>query len=112
MQAYLSMLKNYVNFRDRPARRPFWTALLIHAAVLLALMLFGILVPVGFFEFFSGWYMLATFLPVFCMALRRLSDSGRSQWLILFFFLPVIGMIVLAVLCAQPSAPADGRPLV
>jgi uncharacterized membrane protein YhaH (DUF805 family) len=44
------------------------------------------------------------------MTMRRAVDAGRSPWLALLFFVPVVNFIVMAVLSLLPSAPSAVRP--
>jgi len=42
-------------------------------------------------------------LPTWAVCVRRLHDTGRSGWWMLFYFLPYIGTIVLLVMFCQKS---------
>jgi uncharacterized membrane protein YhaH (DUF805 family) len=42
-------------------------------------------------------------LPSIAAATRRLHDTGRSGWWQLIVLLPLIGLVVLLVLLAQPA---------
>jgi hypothetical protein len=44
------------------------------------------------------------------MTLRRSLDAGRSPWLAMFFFVPLVNYLVMIILCAMPSRPR--RPAV
>ena len=46
------------------------------------------------------------------MTIRRLLDAGRSAWWSLFFFVPVVGYLMIAVLAMLPSSagPVTTRP--
>ena len=52
------------------------------------------------------------------MTLRRAIDAGRSPWLALAFFVPIVNYVVMLMLCAAPSrggpvrrAPVGVRPV-
>ncbi|UUF17656.1 Inner membrane protein YhaI [Escherichia coli] len=47
--------------------------------------------------YLSMLYLLATFLPVLALAIRRLHDTDRSGAWALLFFVPFIGWLVLLV---------------
>lgn len=51
--------------------------------------------------YLSMLYLLATFLPVLALAIRRLHDTDRSGAWALLFFVPFIGWLVLLVFSAQ-----------
>ena len=58
----------------------------------------------------SVW-QLAVLLPTLAVAVRRLRDAGSSWGHIFWIFLPVVGAIVLAVLCSQPSTTRITAPV-
>ena len=43
------------------------------------------------------------------MSMRRALDAGRSAWLALLFFVPIVNWIFLLVMCLLPSAPGEPR---
>ena len=43
-------------------------------------------------------YMLAMFVPGLAVTARRLHDVGKSGWMYLVIFIPIIGVIWLLVL--------------
>ena len=51
----------------------------------------------------SDIYNLAILLPMLAVFVRRMHDTGRSAWNILWHLLPVIGWIVIIVYCCQPT---------
>jgi uncharacterized membrane protein YhaH (DUF805 family) len=48
-------------------------------------------------------YGLAVLLPSLAAAIRRLHDTGKSGWMILFGLIPFVGFIILIVFYVQPS---------
>lgn len=96
MQWYLSVLKNYVGFSDRARRKEYWMFTLINAIVGAIInviqLILGLELP-----YLSMLYLLATFLPVLALAIRRLHDTDRSGAWALLFFVPFIGWLVLLV---------------
>jgi uncharacterized membrane protein YhaH (DUF805 family) len=46
---------------------------------------------------------LGTLLPTITVTARRLHDTNRSGWWQLIGIIPVIGLIVIIVLCVQDS---------
>jgi uncharacterized membrane protein YhaH (DUF805 family) len=51
----------------------------------------------------AGLWGLAVLLPTLAVTVRRLRDAGYEWGNLFWLLLPVAGMIVLVVLCAQPS---------
>jgi hypothetical protein len=51
--------------------------------------------------------LLAVSLPFVWIGLastiRRLADAGWTPWLSLLFFVPIVNVVLIAILCAQPS---------
>lgn len=96
MQWYLSVLKNYVGFSGRARRKEYWMFTLINAIVGAIInviqLILGLELP-----YLSMLYLLATFLPVLALAIRRLHDTDRSGAWALLFFVPFIGWLVLLV---------------
>lgn len=45
------------------------------------------------------------------MTIRRLADAGKSPWLGLLFFIPVVNFVLMAILCFLPSDKARGWSL-
>lgn len=86
MQWYLSVLKNYVGFSGRARRKEYWMFTLINAIVGAIInviqLILGLELP-----YLSMLYLLATFLPVLALAIRRLHDTDRSgAWPCSFLF--------------------------
>ena len=77
MQWYLAVLKNYVGFSGRARRKEYWMFTLINAIVGAIInviqLILGLELP-----YLSMLYLLATFLPVLALAIRR--------WLVLLVF--------------------------
>lgn len=48
-------------------------------------------------------------ISVLCAGIRRLHDTGRSGWNILWTLLPLVGSIILIVYWCQPSQPGDNQ---
>lgn len=56
---------------------------------------------------------LVLLVPTLAVTTRRLHDVGRSAWAMLWFFVPLVGWIILLVLLAgagDPSANRHGAP--
>lgn len=70
-------IKNYVGFSGRARRKEYWMFTLINAIVGAIInviqLILGLELP-----YLSMLYLLATFLPVLALAIRRLHDTDRS----------------------------------
>lgn len=52
---------------------------------------------------------LVTFLPSLGLTFRRLHDTNRSGWNILWALLPLVGAIILIVFFCKPSDPEANK---
>ncbi|SIN90831.1 DUF805 domain-containing protein [Salinivibrio sp. ES.052] len=97
MEWYLHVLRNYVTFSGRAHRREYWMFVLINFCISIALSIVGELTGLVILSFI---YSLAVLLPTLAVTSRRLHDTGRSAWWMLVALIPILGVIVLLVLCA------------
>lgn len=57
-----------------------------------------------------GWILsLALLLPSITVTVRRLHDIGKSGLYYLICFIPLIGSIILIILCIQPSQEGENE---
>ena len=54
-------------------------------------------------------YSIFIFIPSLSVGVRRLHDTGRSGWTILFIIVPIIGIIWLLVLFCKDTMPEKNR---
>lgn len=57
----------------------------------------------------STLWSLALIVGGFCLVARRLHDTNRSNWNVLWVLLPIIGWIVLLVYLCQPGDKKANR---
>lgn len=115
-QSIQTVFTKYAEFRGTAGRSEFWWWILFTAVVSAAL---GSL-PVWGLNFsdgisvvsssssLAGLWSLAVLLPSLAVTVRRLRDGGYRWRHIFWLLLPVAGMIVLIVLCAQPTRQIVG----
>ena len=106
MQEYMNMWRNYVNFSDRTNKRGFWMAVLINFIIGIVLGIITSIIP--FLIFLTWLYSLAILLPGIGMTVRRLRDAGKQWYNIFWSFLPIVGTIILIIICCKPSIADDG----
>jgi uncharacterized membrane protein YhaH (DUF805 family) len=113
MKWYLDALKKYAVFSGRASRKEYWYFLLFNIIISVALAVVdGI---TGSFSadagmgLLGGVYTLAVLIPGLAAAVRRLHDTDRSGWWLLFAFVPFIGGIVLLVFLVQDSQPGANQ---
>ncbi|MED4534926.1 DUF805 domain-containing protein [Metabacillus fastidiosus] len=107
MQWYLKVLKNYIVFKGRARRKEYWMFFLID--LIISTVLERIETVGEFDPLLSVPYHLATLLPYFAVATRRLHDTGRSGWWFLIGLIPIIGIIILIVFLCQDSEPNSNK---
>ena len=88
-------LTKYADFNGTASRSEFWWFILFLVIVTVVLNAVGPVV--------GGIFGLAMLLPQLAAGARRLHDTGKSGWLQLLLLIPLIGVIVLIVLWAQPG---------
>ncbi len=127
MKWFLKCMRKSVNFRGRARRREYWTFVLVSVGCVYAVWFSGMALtgdyslfdsfparytdnasmivpdPIGLWKehITHYWYSfvigLVFFLPGLAVTVRRLHDTGRSGWLLGFFWLVYVLMLALAV---------------
>jgi len=93
--------KKYADFDGRARRREYWMFYL--GAVLVYLGLFILAVILGQINSTLGAIMfipmvlfaLAILIPTLAVGVRRLHDTGKPTWMIVFTFLPLLNLVFL-----------------
>src|SRR5438552_9930412 len=62
--------------------------------------------PAWFLPAFVLWTLPFLWIGV-AMTLRRAVDAGRSPWLALAFFVPLVNYVVMLALCRLPTVPLN-----
>jgi len=88
-------LTKYADFTGRASRPEFWWFALFVVLCISALELLN--------ETLGGVFLLAVLLPLLAAGARRLRDSGKSAWWLLFLLVPVGGIVLVGILWAAPS---------
>ena len=111
-EAIKAGFRNYAQFNGRASRSEFWWWMLFTALVSAALSAIPIWPTVSWMgsapsaqppSGLAGIWSVVVLLHSLGLTVRRLRDSGRSWRNLFWIVLPLAGLIVLAVLCAQPS---------
>ncbi|NLA05360.1 MAG: DUF805 domain-containing protein [Firmicutes bacterium] len=111
-QWYVEVIRKYAVFEGRARRKEFWNFALLNAVIFIALNYIDVVIGwnantgVGVL----GWlYSLFVLVPSLAVLFRRLHDTGRSGWFILFNLIPVVGLIVLLVFVCLDSQPGENQ---
>ena len=108
MNWFLLCMRKYADFSGRARRKEYWMFTLI---VAIGTLLLGALGQVSMlFGFLYFLAMLAVLVPGLSAGVRRLHDTGRSGWMLLLAFIPLLGLIVIywLALDSQPGSNPYG----
>ncbi|HEY0770786.1 MAG TPA: DUF805 domain-containing protein [Sphingobacteriaceae bacterium] len=113
MNWYLEVLTNYVGFRGRARRKEYWMFTLINfifsvGAIVMDNALGLAVDGIGYGPVY-GIYLLGILVPSIAVCVRRLHDVGKSGWMTLIIFIPIIGAIWLLVLLFTDSMPGTNE---
>ena len=96
------VFRKYADFTGKASRPEFWWWILFTTLVTAVLSSISD-VTTGSTTTFGGLWSLVVLLPTLAVQIRRLRDAGYRWANIFWLALPVAGLIVLAVILAQPS---------
>jgi uncharacterized membrane protein YhaH (DUF805 family) len=121
MHWMLLPLRRYAEFSGRSRRKEYWMFWLLNMLIgLFVLLVFA----VGYYAdmsqsemdswlmpmvWLAGLWSLATLVPGIAVTIRRLHDTDRSGWSILFGFIPIIGGFILLYFYVQDGTPGPNR---
>lgn len=112
MEWYLKVLRQYADFEGRARRQEYWMFVLfnilfaIAASVIDGVLGFAIGGSIGLVYVL---YALFTLIPSIAVAVRRMHDIGKSGWMLLVAFIPLIGGIWLLVLMVTEGEHGDNE---
>ena len=93
MDNFIAVLKKYSDFESSSSRKEYWMFVLFN---IVFSSLASIISPK-----ISMLYSLFIFIPALAVTVRRLHDVGKSGWMLLIIFIPLIGSIWLLYLLLQ-----------
>lgn len=102
MNWYLMAFKKYSQFTGRSRRSEYWYFILFNFIITILLQAFehGDSMHLGTL---SSLYSLAIIIPGIAVSIRRLHDTGRSGWTLLFALIPIVGAVILIIFFALDS---------
>jgi len=110
---YVTAMKKYAVFTGRACRREFWYFFLFNSLILIALTILDGLIGTAYgpspLGVLGGIFAIATMIPALAVSVRRLHDINLSGWLFLLALVPLVGSIILLLLCAQDSKPGKNQ---
>jgi uncharacterized membrane protein YhaH (DUF805 family) len=101
MEEYLSMWKNYFNFKDRTTVRGFWMAILFNFIAVFVLGLLSAFVKFLFVIYLI--YVVAAIIPCLAIQIRRMHDINKSGFWIFLSVIPIVGAIIYIIHLCKDS---------
>ena len=89
-----TVTQKYFCFEGRTGRKAFWQFVLVSFVINFVLNL----IP-GIGKYLSGVWTLAILCPTLGIVARRLHDTGQSGWMQLLCLVPVVGGLIVLLLC-------------
>ncbi|MET8953319.1 DUF805 domain-containing protein [Streptomyces sp. NPDC004393] len=105
MSWFIEALKKYAVFSGRARRKEYWNFVLFVAIIYVVLIAIGVGAKVTAVLALAGVFYLAILIPSLAVGVRRLHDTGRSGWWLLFGIVPLVGPITLLVFTVSDSQP-------
>ena len=102
--------QKYFCFEGRAGRKEFWMWIL---AAFIVNFILG-LIPGKVGMIISAIFSLAILLPSLGVTARRLHDTGKSGWMQLLGLIPVVGGLIVLILCipeGSKESNAYGAPV-
>ena len=104
MNYYMEVLKKYTQFSGRARRAEYWMFTLINTIIAFVIAFVTAKIGMPWLYFI---YVIGVLLPSLAVGIRRLHDTGRSGWNLLWLLIPLIGAILLLVWMVQDSQPGE-----
>ena len=119
MNGYLATFKKW-QLDGRATRTEYWTFSLLNLAVYVVLWVLmmicaspsedgSISTASLLFLVLMLLFCLATFIPAFCVTVRRLHDTDKSGWWMLVNFVPFVGGLAFFILTLLGSTPGANQ---
>ena len=98
--------KKYFCFEGRASRAEFWQWFL---AVVIVNFVLGIIGSIIHFPYLTAIFALAILLPYLGVTARRLHDRGKSGWLQLLALIPIIGALIVLIMCIPEGDAGENK---
>jgi uncharacterized membrane protein YhaH (DUF805 family) len=88
MNWFLSVLRNYANFRGRARRKEYWYFALFYLFFAILILIVGIFMRS---QLLYNLYVLAILIPSIAVGVRRMHDVDKSGW---YLLIPIYSLIL------------------
>lgn len=109
MSWFIEALKKYAVFSGRARRKEYWMYTLFVGIIYVVLSVLSVATKSSAFSILLVIFWLAILLPSLGVGVRRLHDTGRSGWWLLFGIVPLVGGITLLVFTCLDSEPGPNK---
>ena len=109
MSWFIEALKKYAVFSGRARRKEYWMYALFIGIIYIVLAIIAGASKSTAGLALLGIFYLAILLPSLAVGVRRLHDTGRSGWWLLFGIVPLVGGITLLVFSCLDSEPGPNK---
>ena len=115
MDATKSCLQQYVGFSGRASRSEYWFAYLSFIVAVMGMFtlsivsLFVVDALASLMGLLTFGVYIGGFLPLLAVSVRRLHDLGKSGWMMLLVFVPIVGGILLLVWFVSDGQAHDNQ---
>lgn len=113
MNWYIKCLRQYFDFKGRARRKEYWMFTLFNFIFVAIIEIIEIMIMLSTNSYNGSFllllYYLLTIIPSFAVGIRRLHDVGKSGWMALVGFIPIVGVIWLIVLFCMDSQPGSNQ---
>jgi uncharacterized membrane protein YhaH (DUF805 family) len=113
MNYYLHVLRNYATFSGRARRAEYWMFVLFNMIFAIGLMIMDNVLGIAADDLgygpLYGLYTLFVLVPGLAVLVRRLHDIGKSGWMALILFIPLVGAIWLLILLVSDSEAGENK---
>ncbi len=108
MNYYLTVLKKYAVFKGRATRAEYWYFSLFNIIIAVLISIISSIIKNNL-NLLLILYILLTLIPSIAVSIRRLHDIGKSGWMILISWIPLVGTIWIFVLMMTDSNAGENK---
>jgi len=102
-------LKKYAQFSGRSRRAEYWQYALFIGIAYVVLMVLALASKSSVVFGLIAVFYLGILVPSLAVGVRRLHDTGKSGWWLLFGIVPLVGGITLLVFSCLDSQPGPNQ---
>lgn len=108
MLRFFEIYKRFIlysfHFSGKASRQEYWTILATHIFISwIFLTIINLSDPGDWISKVFAVYVFVTWIPNMSLSIRRLHDTGKSGMWYLISFLPLLGPVILFILCSKDT---------